>query len=100
MTAHLSQTLAWMFVAPALALFIVAVATLHFMRVKANERLPQSNQLSYFLPMTRWNMVTEAYKRLYPQGRASLIWQMSVLGTSACAGVVILIQIWELVAAN
>jgi hypothetical protein len=92
--------LTWLLAALTLTLFIVAVATLHFMRAEANKRLATGNQLSYFLPMMRWDQVTVPYKRLYPQGHAYLVWQVSVFGTVASAAIIILIQVWQIIAGN
>lgn len=88
--------LVWLLAMPALVCFIIAVATLHFMRVKTNRRLPESDKISYFLPMTRWNKVTDAYKRLYLEGCAYIIWRVAVIGTAVLAMGIVLSELWEL----
>jgi len=77
-----------------------AVTSLHVMRVKANRRLSEIERISYFLPMTKWSRVTDAYRRLYPQGRAYFVWKISVIGTIVFAVGIVLGQIWELAAAK
>jgi hypothetical protein len=93
------RSLEWLAVL-VLVCFIVAVASLHFMRVAANRRLPDSDKFSYLLPFSppfnRWNRVTDAYKRLYPRGRAYPIWQVSAIGTAVLAIGIVLAEIWEL----
>ena len=67
---------------PALPFFVFAVGALHFMKVEANKSLPEDGKISCFLPMTRWNRVTDEHRRFYPQGRAELIWQAFAIGTA------------------
>ena len=95
-----SQPLFWLLAVPVLASFVSAVCTLHFMRVKANRRLPDDRKISYFLPMTRWNRVTDEYKRLYPNGRAYPLWQVSVIGTAVFAVGSVLLEVWKLALAK
>jgi len=86
--------LSWLLAMPALVCFVVAIVTLHFMRISVNRRLPPTDRISYFLPMTRWNRVTDAYKRAFPHGRAYLVWQASVIGTVAFVVAILLGDLW------
>jgi len=91
---------------PELVCFVAAIASLHVMRVLANRSLPDSKKIPYLHPFTlgrpfeRVDRVIDAYKRLYPLGRAYLIWQVSAIGTAVFAAAIVLADLWRLVVAK
>ena|ERR1700728_1433509 len=97
---------AWLLAVPGLVCFIAAMASLHVMRLLANRRLPDSKKFPYLHPFTfdppreRLDRMIDAYKRLYPSGRAYLIWQISAVGTAVFAVAIILADLWQLAVAK
>ncbi len=83
--------------APLATCFFVAIGALNFMRIKANMRLPRGDRFSHFLPMTKWNKVPDAYKGLYPGGRADLVLRVSVIGMAVLVATIVLGQFWNAV---
>ena len=79
------------------ACLVVDVVCLHFMVKQANKRLPPEQRLSYFF---HGEGVADVYRRLYPEGRAYQVLQVSVIITAAFSAVLIVTYIWSLLAAR
>jgi hypothetical protein len=86
--------------------FVVAIASLHFMRILPNRRLPDRAKFPYLHPFTfdpafdRLNRAIDAYNRLYPCCRAYLVWQDSAISTAVFAVAIVLAELWELAVAK
>jgi len=79
-------TLAYVFALAALTCWIARTVTLHFMRVKSNMLLPREHRIPWFitaLPVTR-NLVTNDYRRLYPEGRGYRVLQVFLVLWMGC----------------
>jgi hypothetical protein len=82
-----------------LVAFLVAVVSVHLMRMAANARLSEDEKISYFLPLHKWDRIVNSYRRLYPQGRLYPVLRVAVIGTAILAAAAVFGDIWfELVA--
>jgi uncharacterized membrane protein YedE/YeeE len=81
--------------ASAVVCFGVAVVTVHSMRLAANRLLPESEQISYFLPLNKWDKIIDSYRSLYPRGLLYSIFRVAVIGTAGFGIGIVLGVIWR-----
>ena len=77
--------------------FVVAVVSIHLMRLAANKELPDGEKISYFLSFDKWDKIIRSYRCLYPRGRLYTIFRLVAIGTAALGLGSVLAAIWKLV---
>lgn len=85
-------------------MFIVCAATamgsLYLMGLIANKRLPKGERLQYPPTFRALNALPGTYKRLFPRGLLNNVLYASVMGTAVFAGLMLIVELWNVLAAK
>jgi hypothetical protein len=96
----------WFLAVPLLCCFVVALASLHFMTLLINKKLPSDERLSYVHPFGIYSIgaqlerMADTYNRFYPQGRGYRAWQVSALTTAAFAAAIVVDELLRMAMAQ